>query len=96
MPETAPDPVFRRADEAVHADVSGLTVMLDLDAGSYYGLNEVGTRIWGLLAEPRSLGAIAADLHRTYEVEEHEAREAARTFLEELVGRGVVAVGASG
>ena len=90
----ASDTVLRRADEAVHADVDGLTVMLDLDAGSYYGLNDVGTHIWGLLAEPRSLDAIAADLHRTFAVEEAEAREAARSFLEDLVARGIVATGA--
>ena len=90
MPELAPDTVLRRAADAVHADVDGLVVMLDLDAGSYYGLNEVGTHIWGLLAEPRTLDAVAADLHRSYEVEEAEAREAARAFLAELVERGVV------
>jgi hypothetical protein len=27
------------------------TVILDLDSGTYFGLDEVGTRVWQLLAQ---------------------------------------------
>jgi len=33
-------------------------VILDLKSGVYYGLNDVGTRIWHLIQEPKTLNEI--------------------------------------
>ena len=40
------------ADDAISTEVSGEAVILHLEDGVYFGLNEVGSRIWGLVAEP--------------------------------------------
>ena len=37
--------------EVMSQEVSGETVLLDLQSESYFGLDEVGTRIWQLLQE---------------------------------------------
>lgn len=83
------DTVVRRADGAIEAEVGGLTVMLDLEAGSYFGLNEVGSHLWAQLTEPRSVGALAADLPTHFEVEAEEAERATLAFVEDLLGRGL-------
>lgn len=87
LPLTA---TLRRSDSAMEADVAGLTVMMDLDAGSYYGLNEVGTFLWARLAEPRTVAALADELPRHFEVEPDEARTATLAFARDLVARGLV------
>lgn len=74
----------------MHADVNGSAVMLDVEAGNYYGLNEVGTHIWDLLAEARTPAEIAADLPRHFEVEPGEAEEATTAFLADLHDRGLI------
>jgi Coenzyme PQQ synthesis protein D (PqqD) len=38
-----PDVVFR--------DLDGEAVILDLGSGTYFGLNQVGTRVWQLISE---------------------------------------------
>jgi hypothetical protein len=44
---------FTISEEVLSQEVNGETVLLDLEGESYFGLNEVGTRIWQLLkAEP--------------------------------------------
>ena len=46
----SPDVVFR--------ELEGEAVLLDLESGTYFGLNAVGTRIWSLIQERDSLRAV--------------------------------------
>ncbi len=41
--------------EVLFQDVAGEAVLLDLSGGSYFGLDNVGTRIWQLFVEHGSL-----------------------------------------
>jgi hypothetical protein len=50
-------------------EVSGETVLLDLNGEKYLGLNEVGTRVWQLLQESDDLNRIFNILSVEYEVE---------------------------
>jgi hypothetical protein len=47
--------------EALSQEVNGETVILDLNSESYFGLDEVGTRIWQLLQEN-------GDVQQTFDV----------------------------
>jgi coenzyme PQQ biosynthesis protein PqqD len=42
-------------------------VLLDLDAGSYFSLDEVGARVWELCDGQREVAAIVDTLQREYE-----------------------------
>jgi hypothetical protein len=44
-------------------------VILDLKSGIYYGLDEVGARIWALLQEPRQVNEILNALLEEYDVD---------------------------
>ncbi|MFK7848124.1 MAG: PqqD family protein, partial [Rhodothermales bacterium] len=35
------------------ADLEGEAVLLNIQSGRYFGLNEVGTSIWSLIKEPQ-------------------------------------------
>lgn len=48
-------------------------VLLDLDSGQYYGLNNVGTRIWQLLGAGHSASSICEVVVQEFEVAEAEA-----------------------
>lgn len=89
-PALPADATFRRADGAIDADVGGQTVMLDAEAGSYFGLNATATHIWGLLAEPRTVAEVAADLPRHFAVAPAAAAAAAEAFLADLAARGFI------
>jgi hypothetical protein len=38
--------------DIVAADMDGETVMMSIEAGEYFGLNDVGTFLWEFMAEP--------------------------------------------
>ncbi len=51
----------------VFSEIDGETVLLSAEAGKYYGLDEIGTRIWMLLQEDPRLGGVHARLSQEYE-----------------------------
>lgn len=57
------------SDDTLFQELSGETVLLELSRGVYYGLDEVGTRIWNLLAEERSLEETVDVLVEEYDVD---------------------------
>ena len=52
--ELMPDPTLepqmrvRRIDDVLDTDIDDQTVMMDIEQGRYFGLNDTGTRIWDL------------------------------------------------
>jgi hypothetical protein len=57
-------------------------VLLQLDTGVYYGLDDVGTRVWQLIVELGDLEAVLEVLLSEYDVE----RERLEADIERLVG----------
>ena len=86
-----PETTLRRKGDVLYAPVgSDRTVMLSVSAGSYFGLNSVGTRIWELLATPMTVADICARLCEEFEVEAEHCRTAVLQFAEEVVDKGLV------
>ena len=55
-----------QSGQQVSCDLGDEIVVLSLKNGAYYGLDPVAARIWTLLAEPRSVGAICDALLSEY------------------------------
>lgn len=92
--DAAPAPVdarFGRAGHVVSAAEGDRTVLLDPEGGEYFGLDEVGTRIWELLPAHPTAAALAERLSQEYDAP-HEllAADAAR-LLGELAAMKLVA-----
>jgi hypothetical protein len=69
--------------EVLFQEVSGETVLLDLDSEQYFGLDAVGTRVWQLIGEGASADAVVDTLLGEYEVE----RETLAADVDELLAR---------
>ena len=64
------------APNVVATPLPGELVLLQLDTGFYYGLDEIGSRCWGLLVtEGLSIGDAAAKISAEYEVGVAQAQE---------------------
>ena len=69
--------------EVLSQEVTGETVLLDLNSESYFGLDEVGTRIWQLLQENNDLRSVFDTMLEEYDV----TPEQLESDLDELVGK---------
>jgi hypothetical protein len=76
-----PDVIFR----ALGSDA----IVLDIDGGMYYGLDEVGCRIWGL-AGGHTLEGISQALTSEFEVGLDQARHDVLALVQTLVDRGLM------
>jgi len=76
--------------DVISQEVSGETVLLDLESENYFGLDEVGTRIWQLIKETNDLQAIYSTLLEEYDVSEDRLQQDLDTLLAEVTGLGLV------
>jgi hypothetical protein len=79
-------------DNVVSRDLEGEAVMLNLESGVYFGLNEVGTRIWALIQEHGSLRKVLEAMQQEYEVAPQTLESDLLRLVEELRARGLVSV----
>jgi hypothetical protein len=85
----AETPVVRRA-EPLTAQVDGETVMFHPEAGSYFALGVVGTRVWDLLSEPRSVAEICASLRQEFAMDLDTCRTELLDFVNEMYEKQLV------
>ena len=57
-----PDALLVRSPDQVFGEIDGKVVLMSIENGEYYNLNAVGSRVWELLATPRSLKELVARL----------------------------------
>lgn len=76
--------------DVISQEVSGETVLLDLESENYFGLDEVGTRIWQLIKETNDLKAIYDTLLSEYDVQEERLQQDLDTLLSEISGLGLI------
>lgn len=89
-PNIKDDTKVTRMVEVVAADMDGETVMLSIASGKYYGIDAVGSRIWELLAEPKTMSELVQLLGEEFAVEPEQCRNDVAEFLNYLCGEGLV------
>lgn len=86
------DSIVVASKDQVSSDLAGEVVMLNLKNGTYYGLDEVGARIWNLIQAPRSVGTIRDTILDEYDVEPERCESDLLTLLRDLESAGLVEV----
>jgi len=76
----------------VSCDLAGETVILAVDAGTYFGLNSVGCRIWSLIQEPACVGDVCRILSAEYEVDPVRCEREVQELLSEMAAQGLIDV----
>ena len=85
-----PDQAFVVSKDVLFQEVAGETVLLDLGSEAYFGLDEVGTRIWSLLNDGRNSAEMVAALLEEYDVEREVLEQDVQDLLASLVEAGLV------
>jgi Coenzyme PQQ synthesis protein D (PqqD) len=84
--------IARVSQNTLYRDVQGEAVLLNLDTGEYFGLDEVGTRIWHLIVEKGDLGAVEAAMLEEFAVEAPVLATDLRRIVGELVAKRLLEV----
>jgi coenzyme PQQ synthesis protein D (PqqD) len=78
------------APDVLSRTLDGEAVLLDLASGRYFGLNEVGTRVWELLGAGKSVAEIREALLGEFDVPADVLERDVSELLDALRARGLV------
>jgi len=80
------------APDVLVSDAGGESVLLNLKSEQYFGLDEVGTRMWHAVTGSPSLQAAYERLLAEYEVKPDVLRRDLSEWVEKLVEHGLLEV----
>jgi hypothetical protein len=88
--DVAPGEQFTVHPSVLSRELSGETVLLNLESGVYYGLDAVGTRVWQLLLQGGTVAGICDTMIDEYDVAPDILRGDVVRLVGELRERGIV------
>ena len=90
--EIHPETAQLIAIDLASCELGGEAVLLDTDSGTYYGLNAVGTAIWRLLQQPRSIRQLCELVAAEFAVGPDECKPDVLKFVGVLHQHGLLRV----
>ena len=82
--------VVSATEGQVHSKLGGQMAILNLKNGMYYGLDEIGARIWSMIQKPTTVSSIRDVLLEEYDVEPEQCAIDLLDLVEELAAEGLV------
>ncbi|MBZ5570091.1 MAG: PqqD family protein [Acidobacteriia bacterium] len=92
MMTLSPDTYLVATSGHLSCELDADTVILHLDSGLYYGLNEVGTTLWRLLQQPRRIDDLCDAIVAEYDVDCATCQRDVEAVLQRLTQAGLVEV----
>ena len=88
--DVAPTEQFAVHPSVICRELSGETVLLNLVSGVYYGLDAIGTRVWQLLVDGRTIAGVCETMLQEYDVAPDVLHDDVVRLVGELRERGIV------
>jgi hypothetical protein len=85
-----PTRTFAVSSDVLFRELAGEAVLLNLKSGVYYGLDPVGTRVWALLTERRTLDEVCTALLTEYDVDAETLGRDVTALVSTLCDKGLV------
>jgi len=79
-------------DHVLFQEIEGECVLLNMASEQYFGLDDVGTRVWQLLVEDDDPAKALTELRQVYDVDEATLRTDLAKLLEQLSSEGLVSL----
>ena len=95
MTRLTPENRIEIPDGVLMRDLQGEAVILNLDSECYFGLDEVGTRMWTALTTTADVAAATEALLAEFEVEPEQLRTDLDEFVAARADAGLVRVNAA-
>lgn len=86
----APESRLRHRDRVLTQRAAGTLVLLDLDGGQYYALDEVSSRVWDLCDGELGVEAIISAIGEEFDAPLETIRGDVEEFLREMVDESLL------
>lgn len=72
------------------SEVDGELVMMDIEKGTYYGLDPVAARIWQAVGQPTRVADVCAQMLEQFDVDQDRCEAEVLAFIADLQSSGLV------
>jgi hypothetical protein len=83
----------RRRDRVLTQRAAGTVVLLDLEGGQYYSLDEVSARVWEMCDGEHEVAGIVETISAEYDAPVETIYEDVMAFLEEMLDEKLLVAG---
>jgi hypothetical protein len=84
--------VIVASKDQVSSDLAGEAILLSLKTATYYGLDQVGARIWELVQQPVKVGDVRDAIVSEYDVEIERCERDVLELVRRLASEGLIEV----
>jgi Coenzyme PQQ synthesis protein D (PqqD) len=81
---------YKVSPSHLYSEVADDGIILDLESGVYYGLNDTGNQIWQWLQQPKTESEIIALILAEYDVTPEQGAEDVKALLQEMIEAGII------
>ncbi len=82
----------RSGPEQISVELAGEVIILSTKSGVYYGLDEVGARIWQLLREPQTVQDLVDTILQEFDATADQCEPDLLDLLDDLRSKGLVEI----
>ena len=90
--EFSDETIVVAAESVAAAEVEGESILLDVNIGQYYGLNEVGARIMEIVQQPTPVSTIREVMSKEYEIDQDRLEHDLASFLEQMIEHQLIRI----
>lgn len=83
---------IKRTDGIIETEVDGNKVLMCIENGEYYGLNEVATSIWNKTEKTVTVENIVSQLLEEYDVDKEKCTEQVLVYLHDLKYNSLISI----
>lgn len=84
--------IIQKSDNSIESTIDGDIVLMNLDNNEYYSMDDIGSAIWNMLNEPRSINSLIEELMKQYKVDREVCAKDTMKFLEQLYDKGIIKI----
>lgn len=92
MAEINDSTIIKRQPNLVFSKIDEEIVMMSINNGEYYGLDNIGSRIWEIIEKPVSFKELIETLKDEYEVTENQCISDVIEFINALNNKGLISI----
>lgn len=92
MPVESSSIVCQCTEDMAVSDMNGEVVMMTMSKGDFYNLDDISSRIWSLIENPRTVADVCAELQTIYDVDAQTCEQDVLALLNDLADKGLIKI----
>ena len=84
--------ILARPANLVASEIDSEMVILDIESGHFFQLNQIGSRIWEALEAPTTMGELCRSMQDRFDVDQETCRRDVNDFVARLSENGLVTI----